>query len=295
MRLLLNVAVWAAGLSLCTLDRLAAEDLRVKVMTFNIRLSPANDGPDRWEVRKPLVVETIRRFGGDFVGVQEAWADQIAYLAENLPEYRWIGRSREADPKTGEGTPLFYRHDRWELDPNEQGTFWLSDAPDVPGSRSWGNDIPRIVTWGRFTEKASGRALSVINTHFDHRSEPSRRQSAEQLARFVAQRAAREPVVVTGDFNAPEDSYAIRFLRGEMPEPPVRLVDTFRAAHRDAAEVGTFNGFKGDAAGAKIDYVFALPSASVLAAEIVRTQRDGRFPSDHFPVTAELAFPAAAR
>ncbi len=272
--------------------RLAADELVLKVMTFNIRLSPANDGPDRWEVRKPMVADAIRQFNGDFVGVQEAWADQIAFLNENLPDYRSIGRSREKDPSTGEGTPLYYRHDRWRLDPEQQGTFWLSDTPDVPGSRTWGNEIPRIVTWGRFIEASTGRAVSVINTHFDHRSEPSRRQSAEQLARFVAERAKQEPVVVTGDFNAPEDSYAIRFLRGEMPEPPIRLVDTFRVAHPDAVEVGTFGGFRGDVAGAKIDYVFTLPTARVLSAEIVRTNQDGRYPSDHYPVTAAIAFPA---
>jgi endonuclease/exonuclease/phosphatase family metal-dependent hydrolase len=65
--------------------------------------------------------------------------------------------------------------------------------------------------------------------------------------------------------------------------------DSFRVLHPDAREVGTFNGFKyGQAGGEKIDFVFVEPGAEVLAAEIVRSSRDGRYPSDHFPVTARV-------
>jgi endonuclease/exonuclease/phosphatase family metal-dependent hydrolase len=45
-----------------------------------------------------------------------------------------------------------------------------------------------------------------------------------------------------------------------------------------------FNNVAGD----KIDYVFVEPETEVLDAAIVRTARDGRYPSDHFPVTARI-------
>jgi endonuclease/exonuclease/phosphatase family metal-dependent hydrolase len=262
--------------------------VRVKVMTFNIRLSPAKDGPDRWELRKDFVADVIRDSESDFVGIQEAWPDQIAFLAERLPEYRYLGRSREADPATGEATPLFYRHTRWTVDEAENGTFWLSDTPEVPGSRSWGNKVLRIVTWARFTEKETGRSVYVFNTHFDHQSEAARRESARYLLRRIAQRRSLDPVVVTGDFNAGEDSVPIRMLKGELGEPPVSLVDTFRRYQPDAKRVGTFGGFRGNTDGAKIDYVFTLPSAKVVDAQIVLARREGRDASDHFPVTAEV-------
>ncbi|MCR4413545.1 MAG: endonuclease/exonuclease/phosphatase family protein [Thermoguttaceae bacterium] len=272
-------------------DVSCAGPLRVKAMTFNIRLSRADDGENAWPRRQAMVAELIRRWGSDFVGVQEAWPEQIAFLSDALPEYRHLGRSREADARSGEAVPLFYRHARWSLDAAEHGTFWLSDTPEVPGSIGWGNRIPRVITWGRFVEKETGRGIYVYNAHLDHLSEASRVKSAAALAERIARRARPDPVLVLGDFNSGETSRAIGYLTGVVPGAPTRLVDTYRAVHPDVHSVGTYHGFGGSRTGAKIDYVLASPPARTLAAEIVHDQRDGRYPSDHFPVTAEVEFP----
>jgi endonuclease/exonuclease/phosphatase family metal-dependent hydrolase len=64
--------------------------------------------------------------------------------------------------------------------------------------------------------------------------------------------------------------------------------------HPDERTVGTFTGFDLAAtSGPKIDYVLVPPATEVLSAAIVRTSRDGRYPSDHFPVTARVRLPAA--
>lgn len=99
-------------------------------------------------------------------------------------------------------------------------------------------------------------------------------------------------MIVTGDFNAGESSYAVRQLKGELPHSTLQLIDTFRALQPDAEEVGTFNGFWLDRTRRKIDYVFASPEVKVLDARIVNDHRDGRQASDHYPVTAVLRFPA---
>ena len=198
-------------------------------MTFNIRCNTVFDGPNRWPHRRELAAHVIRRYGADFVGVQEAEPDQIADLVKLLPEYRLLGRSREADPKVGEASPIFYRHKRWRLDADRQGTFWLSDTPEKPGSKTWGNGYPRIVTWGRFVEEKTGHGAYAFNTHFDHLSEASRRKSATLLARRIAERSRPEPVVLTGDFNSGESSAALAYLTGKKPGSPIMLIDTFRA------------------------------------------------------------------
>ena len=172
----------------------ADDALRIKAMTFNIRCNTFIDGPNRWPHRSEMAAGLIRRFEGDFVGLQEAEPDQIADLLKLLPEYRLLGRSREADPKVGEASPILYRHTRWRLDPDRQATFWLSDTPEKPGSKTWGNGYPRIVTWGRFVEEKTGRGVYVYNTHLDHLSEASRRKSAALLARRIAERGRPEPV-----------------------------------------------------------------------------------------------------
>ena len=266
------------------------EELDVKAMTFNIRNSAAADGPNRWQHRRDMAVELIRRFSEDFVGIQEALPDQVADLSKMLPEFRLIGRSREADSQRGEATPILYRHKRWKLDAKQHGTFWLSETPEVAGSSTWGNACRRIVTWGRFVEVDSGRGIYVYNTHFDHVSEPSRKKSAALLAKHITERALPEPVIVTGDLNSGESEPATSYLTGKTPGSPMRLVDTFRALHPNEKHANTAHGFQGGTTGRKIDYVLVLPEANVCTAEIVREHRDGRYPSDHYPVTAEVTF-----
>ena len=96
-----------------------------------------------------------------------------------------------------------------------------------------------------------------------------------------------------GDLNAAEDNPVIAYLNGTEDlrgNSPVTAVDTFRVIHPDEKTVGTFNGFEGRADESKIDYIFVSPGFHTLDADIVRTHRKGRYPSDHFPVTAHIRF-----
>lgn len=267
-----------------------AEPLTVNVMSFNIRFGTADDGANSWPRREELVYDVIRRRDADFVGLQEALRFQIDGIHEAVPGYGEAGVGREDGKESGEYSAILYKLDRWQAD--KSGTLWLSDTPDVPGSATWGNEITRIVTWGRFVEKRTGRAVWVFNTHFDHVSQPSREKSAELLAARIAKREPRDPVIVTGDFNAGESNPAVLYLKNPERRSPVTLVDTFRVLHADERMAGTFNDFTGRRDGPKIDYVFAEADAEVKEAGIVHAGRNGRYPSDHFPVYAEIAFPA---
>ena len=270
-------------------DDPSVDGLAISVLSFNIRYGTANDGENAWPHRKEMVYEVLRERESDFVGLQEALRFQIDAIREAVPGYGEVGVGRDDGKEAGEYSAILYKSDRWQA--QESGTFWLSDTPDVPGSTSWGNQITRIVTWGRFVEKVTGMGVWVFNAHFDHVSQRSREKSAELLAVRLARRAPYEPVIVTGDFNAGEDNPAIRLLKGATGRSPVALVDTFRVLHADADDVGTRGGFEGRRSEAKIDYIFVEASASVQAAEIIHDHRDGRYPSDHFPVYAEVVLP----
>lgn len=269
--------------------RTASEELTVRVLSFNIRYGTAPDGLNAWPHRKDLVYEVIRGQDSDFVGLQEALRFQIDAIRKAVPVYDEVGVGRDDGKEAGEYSAILYKPDRWRE--ADSGTLWLSDTPDVPGSTTWGNEITRIITWGRFVEKESGRGIWVFNTHFDHQSQPSRVKSAELLASRIASRRPQEPVIVTGDFNAGEENPAILYLKDTTNQTPVGLVDTFRVLHPDAEAVGTGGGFEGQRDGPKIDYVFAEPDAEVRGARIIREHRNGRYPSDHFPVYAEIALP----
>jgi len=285
----------AAGLLLasCALREIDADPgygaLTVGVLSFNVRYGTADDGTNSWLHRKELVCDVIRRQDSDFIGLQEALRFQIDAIRESLSEYDEVGVGRDDGRQAGEYAAILYKSDRWRA--ADSGTLWLSDSPDTPGSTSWGNEITRITTWARFVEKATGRALWLFNTHFDHVSQSSREKSAELLAHRIANRSTEDPVIVTGDFNAGENNPVIHYLKNAMNQSPVTLVDTFRVLHPDATAVGTGGGFEGLRDGPKIDYVFAEPNARVRQAGIVYDNRDGRYPSDHFPVYARITLP----
>ncbi len=265
------------------------------VMTFNIRYATADDGENNWDKRKDLAVDVLRRYHPDIVGLQEALRGQLDDIRAVLPEYGELGVGRDDGKTKGEYSAILYRQDR--LDVSDSGTFWLSDTPEVPGSTTWGNQITRICTWGRFVPKSSGRAFYLFNTHLDHISQPSREKSVALLAERIQKRKHPDPFLVTGDLNSGEDNPAVRYLKGQgqldaaqsgLSQNPVPLVDTFRVLHPDDSAVGTFHSFTGTPPGPKIDYIFALPGTKVLQAAIVHDHQGARYPSDHFPVTALL-------
>ena len=259
----------------------------VRLMSFNIRYGLADDGPNSWSNRRELVFDVIRQGRHDVVGLQEALPFQVQEIVAALPEFAVHYRTREADPEQGEACAVLYRTSRWRLGP-ESGTLWLSETPDEPGTKSWDSSLPRIVTWVSLTERTTGRPLVVLNTHFDHRGSLARRESAELVWRQAVNLAGDAPVVVMGDFNADEDSEPLRILR--RSDPKLELVDTYRQVHPDAVDVGTFNSWRGETKGAKIDGILVDARSKVLRAEIVRHSVDRRYPSDHFPVTAALEF-----
>ncbi len=256
-------------------------------MTFNIRYGTADDGPDRWERRRDLVFDVIRRQGAEIVAVQEALRFQLDELRADLTGYHELGVGRDDGGTNGEYAAVLYRADRFEV--LAHGTFWFSETPEVPGSMGWGARLPRICTWARLRDRGSGRSLYIYNVHFDHESQESRERSAALLIERIQGRANGDPVIVAGDFNAGEDNRAMRILRGDDRTDGRRLRDSFRVLHPDAVEVGTFNGFSGETLGPKIDGVFVSDGWRVDAAAIVRTSRGGRYPSDHFPVVATLS------
>lgn len=257
------------------------------VMSFNIRYGTANDGENHWKQRREFLFDVMREADADLVGLQEALDGQIHELLDELPQYGVVGVGRDDGKTRGEYAAILYRRDRFRV--SDAGTFWLSDTPEIVASKSWGNSITRICTWARFVDR-DGRAFWHYNVHLDHQSQPSRERSAVLLAeRIAARRNGDEPAIVTGDFNAGETNPALTRLTAPHGGAPALYLDSFRVRHPDEKETGTFTGFKfGQTTGDKIDYVLVPPGTDVQSAAIIRTSRDGRYPSDHFPVIAKI-------
>jgi len=293
--LLVVAAVGIVGIVRCAAppDAPSADsDLRtdLRVMSFNIRYGTADDGGNRWDLRRDLVVETIRRFGPDLLGTQECLDFQGEFLREHLPDHEFIGVGRDDGELAGEMCAVFFRRDRFER--IDSGTFWLSETPDSPGSRGWDAALPRIATWVRLRDRHIDADIVFINTHFDHRGEAARLESARMLGRRAVEIADGAPIVITGDFNAPAVMGAAEPYQALLREPgadTLRFLDTYRAIYpQPAAHEGTFGDFTGASDGSRIDWILISRDLRTVAAAIDRHRRDGKWPSDHFPVTATI-------
>jgi endonuclease/exonuclease/phosphatase family metal-dependent hydrolase len=290
------LGVWTF-FGLCCTDAAGsdANGLELRVMTFNIRYGTANDGDNAWDKRKDMVYGVLRQHGPDIVGLQEALRFQIDYIRAELPKYGEIGVAREDGYIKGEYSCILYRTDRFGV--GESGTFWFSNTPAIPGSNTWGNACVRICSWARLIETKTGRAFYIFNLHLDHVSQPSREKSAVLLAERIKNRRYKEPYIVTGDFNSGENNPVIKYLKGEIAiegsdgssaKTQVPMIDTFRVLHPDVKYVRTAHEFKGTRQGNKIDYIFVPQGTKVLEAEILYDNVNGRYPSDHYPVTASF-------
>lgn len=262
----------------------------VRVMSFNIRYGTAKDGDNHWDKRKAFVAETVVAFDPDLLGTQETLADQRDFLADQLTGYEVFAAGRDDGKDKGEMAAIFFRTARFTK--TDGGHFWLSETPDAAGSKGWDAALPRVATWVKLTDRTApdGRPVFFLNAHFDHIGKKARVESARLIRAKTAELGKGCRLVISADFNAGEGSDPYAALFGDADETPSPVADTFRIAHPTrGTNEGTFSGFQATATtGTRIDWVAASRDWNVRVAGIDRTSRDGRTPSDHFPVFAVL-------
>jgi|ETNmetMinimDraft_25_1059894.scaffolds.fasta_scaffold19374_2 endonuclease/exonuclease/phosphatase family metal-dependent hydrolase len=281
MRNTLALLLVLAGLASCAQtpegNTLPPGPERLRVMTFNIRNGMARDGEHNWPARRDLVAERIRTTDPDVLALQEAFAFQLVDLADVLAGYTKIGQHREGG-QGGEFSGLFVRNNLRVVD---QGEFWFSESPEVPGSKSWDSSLPRMTAWVDLGFDASNRGIRIYGTHYDHRGPVARRRASEMI---VAHAEGLERVIVMGDLNAKAEN------------PPLRAY--WDADFSSAVETtlpdetrGTFNGFRdetGGGRGRRIDFVLLRGALQAESAAILGGRVEGLFPSDHDAVKASV-------
>lgn len=253
----------------------------LRVGTFNIRWANPDDGEHRWELRQARLFALLHSWNPDVLGLQEPLLLQLDALRHALPDYESVAVGREDGLNAGEFCPVFYRASR--LERLDTGTFWFSETPDAPGSMGWGSRHPRLCTWARLREKASGEAFYVYNVHWDHESQEARDNSASILLDRIGRRSAPDPVIVLGDFNAEADNPAVSRLAA--PDSPVPLS---ALTPERILQAGTFHGFTGETSETPIDHILLSPEWTVANAEVLRGDGLRPFPSDHFPLAVTL-------
>ncbi len=301
---LIGMALLVMG---CTLPE---QHVRVRVGTYNIRLSRGDKGTaNEWSARRADLANQIRKLQLDVLGMQEVCPDQAEYLAAQLPEFAYVGDHREADRKSGEASPVGYRKSRFNA--LKSGTFWLSETPEIPASKSWGTACTRICSWVLLEDKRTGRRFCFANTHTDHVSELAREKGMLLIIERMKEFGAGLPVVFTGDHNCRENEKPALAVSEILVNalyvtqtPPVGAWRTYnawkwlddevpvsKALQRSIQERNAVSpSARGLGFGPRIDYIYVSPGIKVLDHSTHDDTRPGTelYPSDHFPVTATL-------
>ena len=283
----------------------------VKVGTYNIRLSAGDKGtPNAWAERKADLVAFVKQLDLDVFGMQEVCPDQAKYLAENLPEYAYVGDHRGKDRISDEASPVCYRKSRFTA--LKSGTFWLSETPEVPASKSWKTACTRVCSWLLLEDRQSGKRFCFANTHTDHVSAEAREKGMLLVIERMKKFGAGVPIVFTGDHNCRENekpalavSKILKNALYESQTPPQGSWRTFEGWKWQEREMTITEALKHPVDvrnskekgadgkpkfGPRIDYIYVTPG---VRAKDYATHADTRpgttlYPSDHFPVTATI-------
>ena len=258
----------------------------MEIMTFNIRLNTSSDSLNAWPYRKDKVASQILFYQVSLLGVQEALHDQMVDLQQRLPGYKYSGVGRDDGKTKGEYSAIFF--DTARLQKLDGATFWLSQTPEMPGSKSWDAAITRIVSWCKFYDTETHKIFFAFNTHFDHIGQVARAESAKLLLKRVNDIAGNTPVIVMGDFNAGPEDEPIKIITNT--QYPGYLLDTKNYSETPHyGPSGTFNGFKNSEINdAPIDHIFMKKGIKVLKHATISETWQGRFASDHFAVLARV-------
>ncbi len=253
----------------------------LQVMTFNLRHA-SDIPPNTWASRRPVVSELLRRRAPDLIGTQEGLYAQLQDIARDRPEFSWIGWGREGGSR-GEFAAIFYRTGR--LQSLAFDHFWLSETPQVVGSKSWGSSCVRMATWVRFRDLQSGRDFEFWNTHLDHESQLARERGAALIVQRVREQRTSLPVVLAGDFNAEARANPAYNLFTDAG-----WSDTwFQSARRVEPDFASFHGYAAPVPDAPhIDWILTKGEVRADETRVVNFEIDGQYPSDHFPVMAAL-------
>lgn len=269
-----------------------SQDNILRIMTWNIRLDTPDDGINRWDNRKAGSTSEIIDQKVEILGIQEALGNQVKDLNKMLKGYKGLGVGRDDGKNGGEYNSIYYK--KAKLNVVRWGVFWLSETPEVPGSRGWDAACNRLATWIEFKHKKSGEHFMVFNTHFDHMGDTARVESAQLINRKIHELSNRLPVILMGDFNVNPKSRPYRILT--FSENEYVMVDTrVRAKEKSGAEF-SWVSFDPDYKETElIDFIFATDQFEVLKHTITDFRPRGKFLSDHLPVTVELRIPHSTK
>lgn len=279
-------------LALALSSLVASSQSSLKVSTFNIRNSGANDGINSWENRKAIAADFINTEKPDIIGMQEVLQDQLEYLNANLKKYQYVGVAREDGKQKGEYAPVYFLKKRFSEKSHQ--TIWLSETPSVVGSVGWDAALTRIATIVTLYDNKAKQEVTVINTHFDHIGVKAREESIKLIRQKVKELNAKNYIVM-GDLNSlPNESAYLTAIEALEGFPPLIDVRTTAKNRVGTADDGvTFHEYGKITKSYIIDYIFTGYSFEANDYRVMAIKNGNVYISDHFPIVTTLVYKKA--
>jgi endonuclease/exonuclease/phosphatase family metal-dependent hydrolase len=257
---------------------------KLTVGTFNIRYDNARDTGNLWVNRAPVVSALIRFHDFDIFGTQEGLKNQLDDISNALPHYNRYGLGRDDGKDKGEHSAIFYKKDEFDL--LKKGDFWLSQTPEKP-SLGWdATCCNRICSWVYLQHKKTGKKFYFFNAHYDHQGVQARRESSKLILQKIKEIAGSKPVIFTGDLNGSHSSEWYQTIATSK-----FLKDSYKEVKYPYANNASFNAFGASKNRTDIiDHIFISNHFKVTRWGILTDTYHGKYPSDHFPVLAEVNF-----
>jgi len=253
----------------------------ITVMTYNIKYDNKNDTVNNWNFRKEAMVDLLKHYQAEVIGMQEVLHRQLAYLDSSLTDYSYVGVGRDDGKQKGEYSPIFYENTKLKV--LNSSTFWLSETPEKI-SKGWDASLERICTYALFEDPKNRKKFWVFNTHFDHRGKKARANSVRLIVQKIKEiNTENFPVVFMGDLNLAPEEEPIRFLQEQLTDGQSASKQAFYGP------TGTSHGFDHNRVlERRIDYIFVEGFKVEQYIHIDDRMENNMHISDHLPVLATL-------
>lgn len=253
-----------------------AETAQYRVITFNIRYG--GSAAESVKYRSKLLLAELSSKDADVMGFQEATPEWIGILSSKLTDYAYVSEFRTGDTRDGtEANPIFYKKDKFDL--IESDTFWLSETPDVVGSKYPGAGCERICTYVILKDKESGKEIAFLNTHLDNASYAAIQHGMNLINNKIREFVLRQyPIILTGDFNTTEGTSVYNAASWYLNDTKYTAPETD-------------DGFTYHDYGKQellIDFIFASNKVTPLRYSIIRDKINQSYISDHYGIFVDF-------
>lgn len=258
--------------------------MKENFMTFNLKYDFVDSGEQGWNNRLEKLVKIIKDNNPIILGTQEGLNHMLIDLENKLEDYNYIGEGREGK-ELGEYNAIFYNKEKVEVKYWRQ--FWLSETPEIVGSKSWDTACERICTYGRFKNKETLEEVMIYNTHLDHVSEEARAEGIKLISDKCKENNLenRLPFLIMGDFNCIGSDEVFNVIKSYEDEN-FKVINLHETIENEI--LGTFHNFTGIVEEGPIDFI--LISKEFYCEKLYSDERKigDSYPSDHYPVVATL-------